>query len=71
MHFSLKFSDKRNLGFLIFQLFLTIFVLWVFVLRCYKHDSHALIWLIWWFWEQLEILGFGILRKLGILFNWT
>ena len=45
-HFSLKIL---NMGFLILGLFLIIFDQWVFVHRCCKHVSHALIWLIWWF----------------------
>ena len=39
----------RKLGIFYFSIVFNHFVDWVFVLRYYKHDSYALIWLICWF----------------------
>ena len=49
MHFFKNILNIGNLGFSIFRLFLFTFDHWVFVLRCFKHHSHALIWSIWCF----------------------
>ena len=57
MHFRWNFQTYRILGFLIFELVSFKIDHWVFVLRCYKHGSHALIWLIWWFENNLKFYG--------------
>ena len=54
MHFRWNFGTYRFLGFLIFELVSFKFDQWLFVLRCCKHVSHALIWLIWWFKNNLK-----------------
>ena len=54
MHFRWNFQTYRFLGFLIFELVSFKFDHWVFVLRCCKHVSYALIWLIWWFENNLK-----------------
>ena len=57
IHFKGNFWTYRNLGFLIFEMVFFQTDHWVFVLRCCKHVSHALIWLIWWIENNLKFQG--------------
>ena len=54
MHFRWNFQTYRFLWFLIFELVSFKIDHWFFVLRCCKHVSHALIWSIWWFENNLK-----------------
>ena len=54
IHIRCNFRTYRFLGFFIFVLVSFKIDHWVFVLRCYKHVSHALIWSIWWFENNLK-----------------
>ena len=54
MHFRWNFQTYRFFGVFIFELVSFKFDHWVFVLKCCKHVSYALIWLIWWFENNLK-----------------